>query len=60
MSEITTPAQAATEVQRIKRYYSADVEYLHVRLDALLLSILDELGYDGLVAEFKDTLLWYA
>jgi hypothetical protein len=55
-----TPEQFKNEMQNIIVEFGNDTEVLHARIDSLMESTLEELGYGEGVKLIEDLELWYA
>jgi hypothetical protein len=55
-----TPERFKIEMQRIIEEYADDPEVCHSECDALMMKLLDELGYDEGVELFNCSKRWYA
>ena len=57
---VTSPEQFAKDLRAIQQRMGYDKEEMHVVMDAYLLQVLEELGYEEGVKIFEETPKWYA
>lgn len=59
-NEIMTPEEFAETMQSILEHYESDFETRHCRMDALMVDVLESLGYGEGTHIFRYTPKWYA
>ena len=55
-----TPEMASERFDEVAKYYAWDVEDCHVKMDKLMLLILEQHGYQDFVKKFIAMDKWYA
>ena len=55
-----TPEDFAKRMIKLKERCGHDPEYCHSKMDHLMCSVLNQLGYEHGVKVFEDTEKWYA
>jgi len=55
-----TPYEFRKKMILLKRNVGRSEEECHIKMDALMCQLLEELGYGKGVKVFKDTYKWYA
>lgn len=55
-----TPEEFSKKMQEIKDQLEDDEEVVHVKMDCLMCTVLEELGYGEGINIFEQTSKWYA